>query len=223
MLSNSLERSYLVTSVSIKTKQGSNGIWLNDTILASINDCHLSSSKKSWSSLASPKRSAPLLKCITAQLACTVHRGAQGYSRHAPGTLFHQLQWIPVPTCLPVLSLTRLQANECKEGNGSISVEKLLWVCRHHRQVVANAHHVWSTRSVSLKGGEKELRREAIWSRGMGWGSPMVLRVSSVYKEIFHHFQSRLTSTYELLYDSNKLPILRTLNIYQRVTPARTK
>lgn len=43
---------------------------VTDTILASMNDCYLSFSKKSWSPLASPERSSP----TSQELAYTAHR-----------------------------------------------------------------------------------------------------------------------------------------------------
>lgn len=67
------------------------------------------------------------------------------------------------------MSYCKLYPADCREGDGSISVEQLLQMCRHHRQAVANAH-VWSTRSVSLQGGEKELREANQRYLGLGKG-----------------------------------------------------
>lgn len=109
-------------------------------ILASMNNCHLSLTKKSseahWlSPKTSPAGASLLIRSLRAQLAWTVQRGAHGCSGHTPGSFFHQLLWIS-HAHLPA------KAQCVQKRNGSISVEKLLWLCRHHRQVVVNAHHV---------------------------------------------------------------------------------
>lgn len=154
-------------------------------IPASMSNCHLFLTKKTlWSPLASPKDKPH--RTITSHQESPSPAGL--YSPEGSIRLQQTYPWQFLPSAamdLPPACLSSLsRTNGYRKGNGSISVEKLLWVCRHHRQVVVNAHHVWSTRSVSLQGGEKELR-EATWSRGAGWGRPTVLRVSSVYKQIF--------------------------------------
>lgn len=62
-----------------------------------------------------------------------------------------QLQWSPQPAAvvpprpqphLPALPAPSFIPVSAERGNGSVSVEKLLEMCRHHRQAVANAHHV---------------------------------------------------------------------------------
>lgn len=150
-----------------------------------------------------------LITTKMAKLTCTVRKGAY----------LHCLQlWFPHQANLSAsMPYCKLYPTNCREGGGSVSV-KLLQMCRHHRQAVANAHHVWSTRSVSLQGGKKELRGEAI-QRHLGLGYTVGDINSPTRINTRHscfHFQSSCTHVGEL--SQFKLSLPRTLNIFQTVT-----
>lgn len=67
-----------------------------------------------------PCRSTTSHQECTSPVAWTVQRGAQGCSRHTPGSLYNQLLWIPVPTCLPVLSLTGFSPMSAEKGMAAL-------------------------------------------------------------------------------------------------------
>lgn len=187
-----MEFSGKIISVSIKTKQQGRVMLFDSKVTIIILAPQRMTApsiprrrKKVMEPTGSPLRSssaeAPLFITINvmAQLTYTVQRERQGYSRLTVSSV----SWYgsPMSICLPVLPRLRFHPAECRKGNDSISVEKLLWVRTYHKTGCCKCSpRLINTVSVPARRGERAQKRSHL-DLGHRVEKHMILRAS--YKE----------------------------------------